>query len=193
MRIDITTCTKLNVTDSCAFWNILSSPTFYSVLIDQKFDFACTDFIVHECLHKKRTEPTKEDSSIQNKFKLLLKTRKVVSHKLSIEDLQDDEILKYRKSLGKGELSSIAFAKKTRLSFHSDDQGARKIAEQILGVKQVQTTPLLLGWLFYNNHLSDRDLEPIIKDHISAGRPLERFFREVHEESWRIKLQTKSI
>ena len=43
---------------------------------------------------------------------------------------------------------------------------------------------LLLGWLFYNNHLSDRDLEPIIKDHISAGRPLERYFREVQEESW---------
>jgi len=50
-----------------------------------------------------------------------------------------------------------------------------------------------IGWLFYNNHLSDRDLKPIIKDYISAGRPLERFFREVHEESWRIKLQTKSI
>lgn len=193
MEIDITICKKQNVTDSCAFWNILSSPILQSVLLDNKFDFACTEFVVYECLTKPRTKTNLSDDIIKEKFKNLILKKQVTSYKLSIEDLQDDKILKARMLLGKGELSSIAFAKKVGIPFHTDDQGARKIAKHILGVANVQTTPLMVGWLFYKNHLLDSDLEAIIVDHKNAGRPLAKYFREVHVESYRIKMQERSI
>ena len=191
MRIDITTCNKVNVADTCAMWNILSSQVLYSVLDEQSFTFCCTQFVVYECLYRSRATITAAEEAMKKRFGKLIDTKKVSSHQLTIEDLQDDDILANRKSLGRGELSSIAFAKKTQLYFLTDDQKARKIAESILGSGKVQTTPQLFGWLLYEGYLTDGDLEPIIEEHNISGRPLESYLREVHAESWRIKLLTR--
>lgn len=193
MTINITSCTKVNIVDSCALWNILSSLVFTSVLDEQKFDFSCTAFVYYECLQKPRTAISESDDLIKTRFKKLVDSGKIISHPLTIEDLQDTLILANRKSLGRGELSSVAFAKKIGLCFLTDDQGARKIATKILGANKVQTTPHLLGWLFFNGFLTDGDLEPIISEHKLARRPLEKFFRAVYSESWRIKAQLRSI
>ena len=192
MTIDITNCNKINVTDSCALWNILSSPTFYAVLEDQHFTFSCTDFVVYECLYRSRTTISSDEAQLQQLAKTRLAQQKISSHPLTIEDLQDEQILAYRRKLGRGELSSIAFAKKTGLCFLTDDRQARSLGCAILGRERVQTTPLLLGWLLFHGHLSDQDLEPIISDHKRYGRPLEKYFREVHAEAWRIKLMTRN-
>ncbi|MGL5730804.1 MAG: hypothetical protein ACRCX5_06755, partial [Bacteroidales bacterium] len=53
---------------------------------------------------------------------------------------------------------------------------------------KVQTTPQLLGWLFYNRILIDSELDTICSEHTSKDRPLERFFREVYLESLRIRM-----
>lgn len=107
---------------------------------------------------------------------------------MSIEDLQEIEILESRKKLGKGELSIIAFAKKINQGIMTDDQQARKLGESVLGKDRIQTTPQLLGWFFYNRILIDSELDVICYEHTSKKRPLEKFFREVYHESLRIKL-----
>ena len=72
------------------------------------------------------------------------------------------DVLEKRRNLGKGELSSIVFAKKAGQPFLTDDKGARNLAESILNKDQVQTTPHLCGWLFYKNILTDSDKDSII-------------------------------
>jgi hypothetical protein len=87
-----------------------------------------------------------------------------------------------------GELSSIAFAKKINQYFLTDDQPARKLAEAILGTDKVQTTPHLIGYLFFHRHFIDEDLETIIQEHKGFKRPLEPYFREAYFEALRIRL-----
>ena len=102
---------------------------------------------------------------------------------LELEDLQEVSVLEKRKNLGKGELASITFAKKTNQAFLTDDRGARKLAEDVMDNSCVQTTPHLLGWLFFINYLSDNDLEPIINEHKKHDRPLEEYFREMYNRA----------
>jgi predicted nucleic acid-binding protein len=192
MNIDITNCNKVNIIDSCSLWNVLSSLIVYSVVLENKFSFSVTKFVEYECLYKPRTNPNTKDKELQNKLRSEINKGKITCHNLTIEDLQDDFILKHRNAIGIGELSSIAFAKKVSVSFLTDDKKARKIGANILGKSGVQTTPLVLGWLFFNNLLSDGDIEEIIKSHKEYNRPLEKYFREVHTESLRLKYMLKS-
>lgn len=111
-----------------------------------------------------------------------------MNYHISIEDLQDIEILQKRKNLSKGELSSIVFAKKTRQALLTDDQGARKLAEQVMDKKSVQTTPHLFGWLFYADFLRDGDKDRIIKEHKDFKRPLAKYFSEMYVKALEFKL-----
>ena len=135
-------------------------------------------------------ERKKHDSrSLHLQSRLIRETelRHFECHPLSIDDLQDIEIMEQRKKLGKGELSSIAFAKKINQSFMSDDQGARKLATVILGSHRVQTTPHLLGWLFYNRSLIDSDFTEIVKEHETNNRTLTKFLEKAYHEGLRIR------
>ena len=187
MTIDITKCSKVNIIDSCSIWNLLSSTIFHRRIDNNNFYFSITKYVEYECLYKERTNTTIEDNEIQNRLVKYRENNKFSSHNLSIADLQDNAITKYSQQLGIGELSSIAFCKKTNQVFLTDDQQARTIAKKILGNDKVQTIPHLLGWLFYEGILSDSDLEPIIKEHNSFERPLEKYFRIVYEEALRIR------
>jgi len=191
MKIDITSCNKINIIDSCSMWNVLSSLIVYSVIVENKFSFSVTKFVEYECLYKPRTNAIDKEKELQQKLKDEIKKGKITCHNLTIEDLQDDFILKHRNTIGIGELSSIAFAKKVSICFLTDDQKARKVGSDVLGKVNVQTTPLILGWLFYNNLLSDGDIDNIIASHKEYNRPLEKYFREVHTESLRLKYMLK--
>lgn len=191
MTINFTECSKINVTDTCALWNVLSSSILFGVLIEQQFIFSCTSYVIYECLYKPRTTINSNDTRLKEWAKSLIQKKEIETHQLTIEDLQDEKIMKYRNRIGHGELSSIAFAKKTGLCLLTDDQKARKLGGEILGLDKIQTTPLLFGWLLFHGHLGDQDLEPVISDHKQNGRPLEKYFREVHAESWRVKLLLK--
>lgn len=76
-----------------------------------------------------------------------------------------------------------------RQAFLTDDQGARELAEETMDKTMVQTVPHLLGWLCFENYLSDGDVETVIKEHKEFERPLERFFREIYRRA----LQYRSI
>lgn len=186
MEIDITKCNTVNITDSCSVWNIISSEILYSI-IEDTFYFSITGFVEYECLFKSRNSISNIDNEIRNRLIKYRSKTKFSSHTLTIEDLQSDEILNSNIKLGIGELSSIAFCKKTNQVFLTDDQNARKIAKDILGKERVQTVPHIFGWLYYKGFLTDSDLEPIIVQHNYFNRPLEPYFRKVYLEALRIR------
>ena len=117
------------------------------------------------------------------------------SYHLDIEDLQEVALLQKRKNLGNGELASIAFAKKTNQAFLTDDKKARTLAEEIMVRQFVQTTPHLLGWLFFTNFLSDSDLKPIIDENKKHNRPLAEYFTEMYRRAldYRSKLYVTGV
>jgi predicted nucleic acid-binding protein len=188
MAVDPSVFYTINVVDTCSIWNILSSNLLYKTAMNARCTFSCTQFVYYECLHKSRQENSEEDFELQRRFRRERKKGHFDKYHISIEDLQDVEILENRKKLSKGELSSIVFAKKTQQAFITDDQGARRLAEQVIEKTKVQTTPHLFGWLIYSGLLSDSDKDEIIKEHKLNGRPLEEYFKEIYLKALQLKL-----
>ena len=54
MAIDPSSFHSVNVTDTCAVWNVLSSRTLYTAARLAGVVFVCTGFVVYECLFKPR-------------------------------------------------------------------------------------------------------------------------------------------
>lgn len=191
MTIDITSFNKINIVDSCAIWNILSCNLLYTRTLSNKCYFSVTKFVEYECLTKVRSSPSDKDIQIQYRLRKEIGCSNIKTCSLSIDDLQDIQLLKARKNLGMGELSSIAFAMKINQSFLTDDQPARKFAASILGKDKVQTTPHLLGYFIFERIIIDNEVNEIIGEHNSFDRPLEPYFREVYGEAMRIQLMIK--
>lgn len=192
MTCDPSSFFPYNVTDTCAIWNLLSSSMLFSTARTAKCQFSCTYFVYYECLVKKRTSPTQEDLELQKRFSRELEYGSLSVHHLNIDDLHELSILEARKRFGKGELSSMLFAQKTRQAFLTDDQGARKLAERAYRSSVVQTTPHLLGWLIFSGHLSDRDVDTVITQHEECGCNLRQFFQEMYHEGLRCRYMTGS-
>jgi len=115
---------------------------------------------------------------------------------IDIENLLVIEVLNKRKNLDKGELSSIVFAKKTGQAFLTDEKDARSLAEQVMNEGMVQTTPHLLGWLFYRRMLTDSDKNLIIEEHSKFRKEkrgnLSKFFTIMHERACEYRLMNRS-
>jgi len=188
MTIDITNCLKINITDSCAVSNIISSRLLFARASGNNFIFSITEYVQYECLYKSRTNPTPKEEELRQRLIKHQQNSKFTVHNLSISDLQDDLLSQHSRQLGMGEISSVAFAKKIGQPFLTDDQKARKIAQEIMGTRNVQTTPQIVGWLFFNGSLTDGDLPELIKEHNEFKRPLEKYFRSVYEEAMRLRL-----
>jgi len=160
--------------------------------IETGCNFSYTQFVEYECLIKSRKSDTELEIKLKDKLRKEINKGKFKRFNISIDDLQEIELLEKRKKLGMGELSSIAFAKKVNHAFLTDDKTARTLANAILGEKMVQTTPHLVGYLFYIRILIDSDLSFIISEHNSSfanqwGR-LDVYFNDVYLESMRIRL-----
>lgn len=174
---------KRNVVDSCAIWNIISAQLLRTTAYSARCSFCCTDFVYYECLYKPRTKDKPEDIELQDLLRQEMKSGRFKNYHLEIEDLQEIDVLQKRKNLGKGELASIAFAKKTHQAFLTDDRGARNLAEEVLTHDMVQTTAHLLGWLFFESFLSDGDLNQIINEHKKYNGKLEEYFRVMYQRA----------
>jgi hypothetical protein len=107
----------------------------------------------------------------------------------SIEDLQAIEILEKRKKLGKGELSSIAFAMKIRQGFITDDRKALQLAKDS-GHANAQTTPHLFSWLIFTGRLGDGDKDIVIAEHEGAGRHIAPHLRAAYEMALKCRLNS---
>ncbi|MCD6274046.1 MAG: hypothetical protein J7K30_14675 [Deltaproteobacteria bacterium] len=186
---------QYNVADACSIWNVLSSKILYRAAISasSKCFFCCTKFVYYECLIRPRNNESEPEKKLRGR---LIDERKkgvqFIDYSLDIEDLQEIEILENRKRLGKGELSSIIFAKKTRQAFMTDDKKARNLAESVLDNTMIQTTPHLFGWLFYSNILNDSDKNGIIKEHsefrTTQWGNLSKFFEIMYNKALEYKL-----
>jgi hypothetical protein len=195
MNSDITQLKLYNVIDSCSIWNILLSPTIYKASIQAGCYYSLTNYVKYECLVKKRVNA--RDLGAVNKLHNEILKEKFVSCDITIEDLQEMEILQNRKKLGKGELSSIVFAKKAKLAFMTDDKKARKLGNEVLGKEYVQTTPHLVGYCFYKRYLLDGDYADLLTEHTSTLRgswgDLSTFFKIAYETSLKIHLMERSL
>jgi hypothetical protein len=181
MAIDPSQFHLHNVTDTCAVWNVLSSRILYSRARDAGCEFCITRFVLYECLHKPRRNESQVERRLQQRLQQERGLGRFQDYALEISDLQDVHIMEKRQRLSKGELVSIAFAKKTRQAFLTDDQKARKLGRDELPPNMVQTTPHLLGWLFFTSRLSDGEKSVILEEHKSFGRPLATHFDQMYQ------------
>ena len=183
MRLDPSSFIKLNVADTCSIWNIVSSGVLLNAAKSAKCTFCCTAFVHYECFDKPRKSISKKEEELQLRLKREQSMGQFSVYHLDLDDLLDVEVLRERMNLGKGELSSIAFARRTRQGFLTDDQGARTLAEAALTEGHVQTTPQLFGWLIYERFLTDGDKELVIDQHVDFNRPLKKYFEAMYERA----------
>lgn len=192
ISVNVSAFQLLNVADSCAIWNLLSSARLYSSARNAHCHFCCTSFVKYECLVKPRSVLKAYDQAIQQIFRTENSNGRFDDFPLEIDDLRQVEILRRRRNLSMGELSSIAFALKTDQAFYTDDQKARTLAADIIGKDRVQTTPHLFGWMIFVGHLGDSDKPIVLSEHqrFSQGE-LVGYFEEVYLEALRCRLMTK--
>jgi hypothetical protein len=188
MPVDPSRFHPLNVADTCSVWNVLSSVHLYRAALQAGCSFCCTTYVEYECLHKPRKRPTSHDEELRQRLTRARAEKVFTPYALEIADLQTVQILESRKRLSKGELSSIAFATRTRQAFLTDDLGARKLAEAVMDKGMVQTTPHLFGWLIFTQGLSDGDKHTVISAHSNVGRPLAELFELMYSEALRCLL-----
>jgi len=192
MAVDPRQFYLLNVADTCAIWNILSSKVLYSASFSANCNICCTAYVYYECMHKPRKNISMGEVELQQRLEQQRKAGQFQMFHIDLSDLNDIEILEKRRRLSKGELSSMVFAKRTHQAFITDDQGARKLACYFMQVDRVQTTPHLFGWLIYSGFLGDLDKDEVIREHVRFARPLEQYFNDIYMKALEYKLAYKS-
>jgi hypothetical protein len=180
MPIDVTSFHPVNVTDTCAVWNVLSSLTLYRAAKHAKISFCITSFVHYECLLKKRSTNRPADRDLQDRLRSCTRQGDFTVHEVQLLDLLTPALLQHVGRIGKGEVSAIAFAYRTRQAVLTDDQKARRLAQhQDLAVK-TQTTPQMLGWLIYSHRILDGDYRAILGEHTAMRGPLHPHFEKAY-------------
>lgn len=189
MAIDPSKFHLINVADTCSVWNVLSSQRLYSAAKEARCDFCITEFVRYECLVKPRKAPSAVDDQLIKRLTTEQGRGAFRAHACSIDDLQAIELLEKRRRLGKGELSSIAFAMKIRQAVITDDQKARKLASDA-GHALVQTTPHLFSWLMFTGKLGDSDKALVIQQHEEMDQDLAPHFEKAYAMALECKLNS---
>lgn len=179
MSIDPSRFHPINVTDTCSVWNLLSSATLYRAALAAQCHFCVTGFVNYECLIKPRTLPTAVTRELQRRLEEARCAGQFEVHSCNLDDLQIISMLEGRKRLGKGELSSIAFAMGRGLAVLTDDQGARKLSSAA-GNHPTQTTPHLHSWLIFTRKLDDSDHSNVLSQHRQMEGSLARHLQDAY-------------
>jgi hypothetical protein len=188
MPIDVASFIRWNVVDTCAVWNILSSKTLHLGAQQEGCLFCITEFVAYECLFKPRTRLNPTQSDLMNRLRRAQSSGQFKSHSISLDDLLEVELLEKRRNLGKGELTTIAFAKTTQQAVLSDDGKARKLAAEVLGPVRSQTTCHLFGWMFFIGRLIDHECELVISEHEECGGDLRPHLMSAYAMGMRARL-----
>jgi hypothetical protein len=189
MAIDPSKFHPINVADTCSVWNILSSPRLNAAAKEARCDFCVTSFVQYECLIKPRKSILQSEQTLMDRLRAEQRRGVFQAHSCGIEDLQAIELLEMRKKLGKGELSSIAFAMKIRQGFITDDRKAWQLAKDS-GHPHAQTTPHLFSWLIFTGRLGDCDKDIVIAQHVDAGRHIARHLETAYEIALQCRLNS---
>lgn len=189
MAIDPSKFHPVNVADTCSVWNILSSPRLNAAAKEARCDFCVTSFVQYECLIKPRKSILPAEQTLMDRLRAEQRRGIFQAHACGIEDLQAIELLEKRKKLGKGELSSIAFAMKIRQGFITDDRKAWQLAKDV-GNPHAQTTPHLFSWLIFTGRLGDGDKDTVIAQHVEAGRHIAPHLQTAYEMALQCRLNS---
>ncbi len=187
MAIDPSKFHPVNVADTCAVWNILSSKALYVAAKSAGCVFCVTSFVQYELTVKPRKSINRSEQELIERLTESRRQKDFEIHSCSIDDLLDIARLESRKSLGKGELSSIAFAMKTRQAVISDDVKATQLARDC-GHSLSQTTPHLFAWLIFTERLGNGDKATVISQHKAMGRILAPHFETAYGMALHCKL-----
>jgi hypothetical protein len=191
VAIDPTRVHWVNVADTCSVWNVLSSPRLHGAAKEARCEFCITSFVKYECLTKPRKNgPSPAETELMRRLNQEQQRGGFAAHSCEIGDLQAIKILENRKRLGKGELSSIAFAMKIGQAVITDDMKARKLADDS-GHALTQTTPHLFSWLLFKGRLGDSDKDTVIEQHVAMERPLAPHFQAAYEMALQCKLNMR--
>lgn len=172
--------------------NVLSSKTLHAACCRHGLQFVLTKYCLYECLDKPRKVDRPGDIEIRRRLQEARSRGFFMDHDLSIEDLQEAALMRLRRRVGAGELSTIALAKRFGIGIQTDDDRAEGLAVEVLSLEKVQTTPHVLGWLFFCGHLLDHELSTIVEEHVSVGRNISERFREAHMEACRARMLSRS-
>jgi len=186
MAIDPSRFATSNVVDTCAVWNILSSRCLYAAALSARCHFVITTYVEYECLRKRRTRTRASDTELMSRLRTEQTNSRFISFSCDLSDLET--LLEQRERLGKGEISSIAFAMKFRQAVLTDDQKARGLATDA-GQETVQTTPHLFSWLIYSRQLADSDKDTVIAQH----RELDGVLGKYLEDAYIVALQCRPV
>ena len=190
--MDVSVFTLVNAVDTCALWNMFSSPRLLGAALAKGCGFAIADYVRYEALEKARSKPSQADLAMQTEFgRRLQRQQGFALEPVALADLVAIANVAEVRRLGLGEVATLALARKLRAAILTDDQRARRAAPKA-GVASAQTTPHLLGWLVYEGAIGDGDVADIIIEHEARvaelkGR-LSSHFRLVHEEACRCRL-----
>jgi len=190
MAIDPSKFHLINVADTCSVWNVLSSARLHAAAKEAHCEFCITSFVRYECLTKPRRTSSPAETELMRRLTQEQTRGGFAAHSCDIGDLQAIKLLESRKKLGKGELSSIAFAMKIGQAIITDDMKARKLAENS-GHALAQTTSHLFSWLIFKGRLGDSDKATVIAQHQSMERPLTPHFEKAYEMALQCRLNSK--
>lgn len=192
ITIDVRTFALVSAIDTCSVWNLLSSRRLLMAALAKQRWFLVADYVRYEALVRPRTRSTTGELTLQTEFRERLQQKRgFEAARISIADLLPIANLPEVRKLGRGEIATMALARKIRAGVLTDDQGARKAAPKV-GAEPAQTTPQLFGWLLYEGALSDGDVSTVIAEHedkVPANRGrLTCFLRAAHIEACRCRL-----
>lgn len=191
MAIDPSKFHLVNVADTCSVWNVLSSIRLYGAAKEARCDFCITSFVRYECLTKPRKKaPSTAEAELIRRLSQEQSRGGFAAHSCDIEDLQAIKLLESRKGLGKGELSSIAFAMKIGQAVITDDVKAQNLARDS-GHVLTQTTPHLFSWLIFQGRLGDSDKTTVIDQHRAMERPLAPHFERAYDMALQCRLNSR--
>ncbi len=180
----------LNVADTCALWNVLASPLLYRNARAVGMSLSSTQFVRYECLHK-RGANSPEWNELRNRLRDRMAAGEIIFCDIELEDLQEVASLEGRLAISKGELSSIAWAKRTGQSFFSDDRKAKRLAESVIDHALVQDTPHLCAWLCIQGTIHEHDEGQIRSDLRSLNRFLDPHISNAFRSALEIRLMNQ--
>lgn len=178
---------SVNVIDTCAVWNLISSDTLFRASLRCRHTYVATQTVIYECLLKPRTRPPKSsDAELKSRLESSLSDGRMSRIDITIEDLR--EVASQSSRLGRGELSCAAAARKINQAVMTDNRRDFKGISALIDGR-LQTTPRLLGWLVLEGHLGDSESRSVVVEHESLGGTLGKAYGNAYTEACEKRLQ----
>ena len=177
----------VNITDTCAIWNLVGSMTLFKTARRMEVSFVITNTVFYECFIKSRGQATSaQHQELRDRLETQINQDNVGQVALAIDDLQDIITLARQlgvdKRLGQGEISCAALARHWSTAVLTDNRRDFTAIKKLVDGR-LQTTPRLLGWLYLDGHLTDSDVGDVLSEHCNSGGQMSQVYKLAHYEA----------